>query len=234
MKKEFLFLILLMLASSCKKEKEVLIEYGTVSDIEGNTYKTVKIGGQEWMAENLITTKYSDGSAIPNITDKILWAADITGAYCDYSNNPSNSVIYGRLYNWYIASSNNPKNVCPTGWHVPLDEEWTTFEVYLGGIRAEDSPKCLIGGKLKETGLIHWDSPNSGATNKSGFSGLPGGGREPNGFFQYLGTQAVWWSATEAYLSNAWSRNLLNYSTEDYRTDLSKNYGLSVRCVRDL
>jgi uncharacterized protein (TIGR02145 family) len=231
MKKEILFIFLLVLASSCKKDP--IIEYGTVTDIEGNTYKTVIIGDQEWMAENLRTSKYADGSEIPNVTDNTIWAANITGAYCDYSNNPSNSVVYGRLYNWYIASSTNPQNVCPTGWHVPTDTDWTTLEDYLGGIRSEDSPVCNIGGKLKESGTIHWISPNTGATNESGFNAIPGGTREPDGVFNMLGTQAVWWSATEFDLSNAWNRNLLNYSTDDFRTDLNKNYGFSVRCIKD-
>jgi uncharacterized protein (TIGR02145 family) len=231
MKTEILFIFLFVLASSCKKDP--IIEYGTVTDIEGNTYKTVKTGEQEWMAENLRTSKYADSSEIPNVTDNTIWAANITGAYCDYANNPSNSVVYGRLYNWYIASSTNPQNVCPTGWHVPTDTDWTTLEAYLGGIRAEYSPVCNIGGKLKEPGTIHWISPNSGATNESGFSAIPGGVREPDGVFNLLGTQAVWWSATEFDLSNAWNRNLLNYSTDDFRTDLNKNYGYSVRCIKD-
>ncbi len=128
---------------------------GTVSDIEGNTYKTIKIGTQTWMAENLKTTKYKDGSEIPNITNN-----------GDYDNNPANSETYGRLYNWYTVDDD--KGVCPEGWHVPDDAEYTVLTDYLGG-------ESVAGGKMKETGTEHWNSPNTGATNESGFTGLPRG-----------------------------------------------------------
>jgi uncharacterized protein (TIGR02145 family) len=227
---------LFVFASNCKKEKEPVIEYGTVTDIDGNMYKTVKIGTQEWLAENLRTTKYNDGTVIPNVKDNTLWTGNSTGAYCDYNNIPSNSDIYGRLYNWYVVVTTNPKNVCPTDWHVPLDTEWTTLETYLGGKRAIESPNCFIGGKLKETGTLHWQSPNEGATNEIGFTALPGGVRELNGLFLSIGLQGVFWTATESnnYGNEwAWDRNMLNYNNWCFRTDLSKNYGLSVRCIKD-
>ena len=225
MKKEILFIFLFVLASSCKKDP--IIEYGTVTDIEGNTYKTVKTGEQEWMAENLRTSKYADGSEIPNVTDNTIWAANITGAYCDYSNNPSNSVVYGRLYNWYIASSTNPQNVCPTGWHVPTDDEWMILSEFLGG-------SAIAGGKLKEAGTTHWAAPNTGATNETGFSSLPSGGR-PNSFC-CLGNYGYYWCS---YLggSGAWVYGLLwEMSYSGSWTGHESNpldSGWSIRCLKD-
>ena len=152
----------LIQTNSCKKADETRT---SLTDIDGNDYKTVTIGTQVWMVENLKTTKYNDGTAIPNITDNTSWAALTTGAYCDNINTPSISTTYGRLYNWYAVdnnagtkvASNGGKNVCPTGWHVPSDAEWTTLTTYLGG-------ESVAGGKLKETGTTHWQSPNTGVS----------------------------------------------------------------------
>jgi uncharacterized protein (TIGR02145 family) len=206
-----------------------------VNDIDGNSYNTVTIGTQVWMRENLKTTKYNDGTAIPNITDNTAWGALITGAYSDYSNTPSNSTTYGRLYNWYAVdnnaatkvASNGGKNVCPTGWHVPSDAEWTILTTYLGG-------ESVAGGKLKETGISHWISPNTGATNETGFTALPGGKRSFSGAFRDIGSYGLWWSSTEYSLTNSWYR-LMSYDYADvYRGVDSEQSGFSVRCVRDL
>jgi uncharacterized protein (TIGR02145 family) len=149
-----------------------------VKDIDNNRYEIETIGSQTWMAENLKTTRYNDGSAIPLIADDdTAWGTASTNkapAYTWYGNDVSNLITYGALYNWYAIDMllNGSKNVCPTGWHVPTDVEWTTLTNYLGGTG-------LAGGKMKEAGLAHWTSPNSGATNESGFAGLPSGYRSP-------------------------------------------------------
>jgi uncharacterized protein (TIGR02145 family) len=206
----------------------------TVKDIDGNVYKTVKIGTQVWMAENLKTTKYNDGTVIPNMTDNTTWAALTTGAYSDYNNTPANSATYGRLYNWYTLdnnartkmTSNGGKNVCPTGWHAPSDAEWTTLTAYLEGER-------VAGGKLKETGTIHWKSPNTGATNESGFTALPSGDRDGNGSYNLIGSFGYWWSSMEYYAAVAYYRLIYYEDTKFQSYSFSKRGGLSVRCLRD-
>ncbi len=198
--------------------------YGSITDRDGNVYKTVTIGTQTWMAENLRTTTYNDGTAIPNVTDNDSWASS-TGAYCNHNIATGTDTIatYGRLYNWYAV---NTGKLAPKGWHVPTYAEWTTLVTYLGG----DS---VSGGKLKETGTTHWRSPNTGATNETGFTALPGGARNSNGTFTSLRNNGYWWSATEGNAANAWSRYIdFDYSFVgiDYN---SKGVGSSVRCVRD-
>jgi uncharacterized protein (TIGR02145 family) len=148
-----------------------------ITDIDGNAYKIVAIGTQVWMAENLKTTKYNDGTAIPKVTDNSSWTANTTGAYCDYDNDPINSVTYGKLYNGYVLASTNTKKICPTGWHMATDAEWYDLALTIDPsaqliIGTESS---IAGGKLKETGIIHWNSPNTGATNETDFTALPGG-----------------------------------------------------------
>ncbi|OFX31706.1 MAG: hypothetical protein A2X08_16050 [Bacteroidetes bacterium GWA2_32_17] len=196
----------------------------TITDINSNTYNTVSIGGQCWMKENLKTTKYSDNTAIPNITNSTTWSNLSTGAYCNYSNTPSNANTYGRLYNWYAVTDTH--NICPTGWHVPSDAEWTTLTTYLGG-------ESVAGGKLKETGTTHWQSPNAGATNETGFTALPGGNRYDNGAFYSLGSYGFWWSSTESTTDVAWNRGMsYNLSNVD-RGSSTEVDGFSVRCVKD-
>jgi uncharacterized protein (TIGR02145 family) len=216
-----------------------LVDYtgqtGTINGIDGNTYQTIGIGSQIWMAENLKTTKYNDGTAIPNLTGGDTWAAATTGAYGDYSNNPSNSTTYGRLYNWYAVdnnaatkvASNGGKNVCPTSWHVSTNAEWTTLTTYLGG-------ESVAGGKLKETGTTHWASPNTGATNETGFTALPGGYRYRDGSYAGgYGGHGYWWSSTEASSVSAWYRVIyFNYIYVEIYYD-EKRYGFSVRCLKD-
>jgi uncharacterized protein (TIGR02145 family) len=213
----------------------------TVKDIDGNVYNTVTIGTQVWMKENLKATKYNDGTAIQNIKVDSTWASLTTGAYCDYLNTPTYSATYGRLYNWYVidnnaatkASSNGGKKVCPAGWHVPTDKEWAALKTYLGG----DS---LAGGKLKETGSAHWVDPNWGATNESGFTALPGGGRYYYGAFSRLWDYGCWWSTTEFFLTpNEKNAELAFFSNITYadvkmnRENGLKNNGFSVRCLKN-
>ena len=203
--------------------------YGSnITDVEGNSYKSVYIGTQQWMGENLKTAKYSDGTSIPNITDNTQWSNNTTGAWAYYNNDAANNAKYGKLYNWYAVSpiTNGNKNICPIGWHVPSDAEWTVLTDYLGG-------QNVAGGKLKEVGTTSWLSPNTGATNASLFTGLPGGSRYYNGDYYYIGIDGYWWSSTENNTDNAWNRNLNNDAGNAYSINYNKRTGFSVRCLRD-
>jgi len=214
----------------------------TITDQNGNVYKTVKIGNQWWMAENLKTTKYNDGTSIP-VTDPTWkkqtiparWYGLKTPAYCWYKNDSSTyGSVYGALYNWYAV---NTGKLCPTGWHVPSDAEWTALIDYLGG-------KSVAGYKLKETGTKHWRRPNTGATNESGFTALPGGARDCGRLlndreFRYIRSLGHWWSSTEyAPEYPEYNRIKAWYLYIDYSGHVGRNYhyksdGFSVRCVKD-
>jgi uncharacterized protein (TIGR02145 family) len=197
---------------------------GIVKDYDGNLYTTVTIGTQTWMAENLKTTSYRNGSAIPLVTDQVAWAGLATPGYCWYNNDEAtNKVTYGALYNWYTV---NIGYLCPAGWHVPTDDEWTTLTTYLGG-------ESAAGGKLKETGTAHWISPNTGATNETGFTALPDGSREANGSFDYIGNIGGWWSYAENSMANSWIRSMYSNGTNVSRGNVSLEVGFSVRCLRD-
>jgi len=196
----------------------------TVTDVDGNSYATVQIGTQCWTQSNLTVSKYRDGSSIPNITDNTQWSqtnTSSTGAWSHYNNDANNGTTYGKLYNWYAV--NDSRGLCPTGWHVPSDAEWTTLENHLGGT-------SVAGGAMKST--TGWNAPNTGATNSSGFTGLPGGNRGDDGGFYAVG-DGVWWSSSAAGSGNAWFRYLnCNFAgVISYYFD--QTTGLSVRCVRD-
>ncbi|HBE42523.1 MAG TPA: hypothetical protein DDW27_15240 [Bacteroidales bacterium] len=200
------------------------ITYGTVTDVEGNTYKTLQTGSQTWMAENLKTTKFNDGTNIPLVTGNTEWANLTTPGYCWYGNDEcANKGVYGGLYNWYTV---NTGKLCPTGWHVPSLDEWVAFINYLGGINA------VTGGKLKETGTSHWTAPNTGATNESGFTALPGGIRRYEGTFDHNRNYGNWWFSTEFSDTDAW-RWYMDYESNVYRTNHDNNYGFSIRCMKD-
>ena len=198
---------------------------GTVTDASGNIYPTVVIGTQVWMAENLRTEKYRNGTPIPNVTDNISWRNSITGAWSFYNNSSANNSTYGKIYNWYAVNDIN--QICPTGWHVPTDTEWATLTTFLGGL-------SVAGGKMKTTGTTNWQSPNATATNSSGFSGLPGGIRSTsgNGLFTNIGTNGYWWSSTIVSVS-AWFRNLFYNDGSVVRNSYSRSVGMSVRCIAD-
>ncbi len=228
--------VFLLLTNSCKKDasKNILSEngiifnpsltYGSVIDIDNNTYKTIVIGNQTWMAENLKTTKYSNGELIGStspstlnidyeINPKYQWAA---------GNDEGNVATFGRLYTWYAVTDS--RILCPTGWHVPTDSEWETLIGHLG-----NNP---IAGKLKEVSTLHWKSPNSDANNMSGFTALPSGLR--NGiYFDFDGGYGSWRSASES--SETESQILILYYGDKYvyRNDYLKSIGSSVRCVKD-
>ena len=197
----------------------------TFKDYDGNLYSSIKIGNQVWMAENLKTTHYANGDAIPDGTGEDNISGEPDPEYWFVYNDDLNNVYtYGRLYTWYTVI--NSANICPDGWHVPSDAEWTQLTNYLEGA-------SVAGGKLKETGTTHWNSPNTGATNESGFTGLPGGYRFFNGAFNYIGISAYWWSSTEFNASSAWKHNLDYDNAGIYRGFNNKKFALSVRCVRD-
>lgn len=233
-----LFLIGLLLTTlfSCQKDAlqtastveisfNTALTYGTVTDVEGNVYKTITIGTQTWMAENLKTTKYRNGNLIPNVTANASWAALATGAYCWYNNDATTyKAAYGALYNWYAVADS--RNIAPTGWHVPTDAEWTTLTNFLGG-------ETVSGGKLKETGTQHWSSPNTGATNSSGFIALPSGYRYYNGAFYNIGYDGDFWSSSAYTTTNALYRDLYYFYANVTRSNINKQSGLSVRCVHD-
>jgi len=196
----------------------------TVTDIDGNVYHTMKIGNQFWMIENLKVTHYRNGDAIQNVKDDAAWEDLSIGAYCDYENNVSNSLTYGRLYNWSAVSDG--RSICPSGWHVPTNEEWNILTNLLGGDE-------VAAGKLKEAGTAHWLSPNEGATNETGFTALPGGSRETDGSFSYLGLSGDWWSSTLFMPEVAWERYLDYSSPGVYTHGNAIRCGFSVRCVKD-
>jgi uncharacterized protein (TIGR02145 family) len=197
----------------------------TVLDIDGNVYHAVGIGSQIWMVENLMTTKYNDGTDIPLVTDNSEWSATSTPAYCYYNNDNNYGPAYGVLYNWYAASS---ANLCPEGWHVPTNEEWTALTDYLGGL-------TLASFKLKEAGNVHWNDPNGESTNESGFTAVAGGYRSwTDGNFFGLKDNCSIWSSTSNDVSNSWSRVMINYNTTDMLVISNYNgYGISVRCMKN-
>ena len=196
----------------------------TVTDYDGNVYNIITIGTQVWMVENLKVTHYRNGDPIPNISDSADWANLITGAFCNYDNSFSNSTTYGKLYNWYAVVDS--RNLAPTGWHIPTDTELTTLTTFLGG-------ETVAGGKLKETGTSHWQTPNTGATNVCGFTALPGGCRSFNGLFGAIGSYGYWWSSTVSSTMYAWGRSMVYDYSFVSSSSYSKNSGVSVRCVKD-
>jgi uncharacterized protein (TIGR02145 family) len=200
----------------------------SVTDVDGNIYKTVAIGTQIWMAENLKVTKYKDGvTAIPDETSGS-WSTLTTGALTNYTGAtgiPSGQTYfstYGYLYNWYAV--NNPNGLCPLGWHVPTDVEWTTLFTYLGG-------ESVAGGKMKSTSSL-WNSFNTGADNSSCFTGLPGGWREENAFYS-VSFGSLFWSATENDSGTAFNLNPNRNNGSANRGNSNKKWGGSVRCLKD-
>ena len=205
------------------------------TDIDGQTYTTVTIGTQVWMKENLKVSKYRNGDPIPTNLNDSQWSTSSSGAYSIYNNNTANNATYGKLYNWYAVVDS--RGLCPAGWHVPTDDEWKTLESYLGVPVSEldlilgRGATSNVGGKLKSTALL-WTSPNTGASNLTGFSGLPGGARSSAGFISGLNNEGSWWSKTGA-VNNAYSRTLRNSENTIVRGYNTRSYGFSVRCLKD-
>jgi len=198
-----------------------------ITDVEGNIYNTVKIGTQVWMAEDLKTTKLNDGTGITLVSSSATWSTLLTPAYCWYNNEENAySSTYGALYNWYTVSSGK---LCPSGWHIPDNADWTVLTDYLGG-------GTIAGGKLKEIGTAHWATPNTGATDEVYFTALPGGARGGTGDFSNVGFYGYWWTADPHSVDPdfAWGF-VLSYDSEAViRADYYfKRDGFSVRCVKD-
>ena len=205
----------------------------TVTDIDGNVYNTVVIGNQEWMAENLKVTHYRNGDPIQHTTDYAEWAGLTTGSYCYPVNDFINVDTYGNLYNGYTLFDN--RNIAPEGWHVPTDQEWIELEMYLG-MSYEEAHNILWrgtneGGKLKEAGTTHWAPPNTGGTNESGFTALPGGYFSPYGEMGYIG---YFWSSTESEYNRDWTRTIEHNSARIARLSVNKQAAHSIRCVRNI
>lgn len=207
----------------CKKDKENPAPVPVVmTDIDGNVYPTITIGGVVWTSENLRTTRYKDGAPIPTGLDIPTWISTTNGAYSIYGDLPVNNTTYGKLYNWAAV---NTGRLAPAGWHVPSQTEWTALANSLGGLGA-------AGGKLKSTSSL-WIAPNIGADNSSGFGGLPGGYRGTTGGYATLGNTGFWWSSTERNSTQANYTSLDNGTASALSNGATKTFGYSVRCVRD-
>jgi uncharacterized protein (TIGR02145 family) len=195
----------------------------TVKDIDENIYNVIRIGSQLWIKENLKTTHFYDGTIIPLITDNTNWQNLVTSGYCSYNNDENNKNIYGNLYNWYTVFNDR---LCPIGWHVPTENEYLILESFI-----DDA--LIAGGKLKEAGTVHWTSPNTGATNESNFTALPGGMRNVNGEFKDINNKGFWWAFTYQSDLDAWERRLEYNSEKIFRDFTSKKIGKSVRCIKN-
>lgn len=196
---------------------------GILIDRDSNSYKIVKIGNQIWMAENLKTTSLNDGTPIARVTGIPEWAAMSAPGYCWYKNDTTYKEVYGALYNAYAVITNK---LCPAGWHVSTNDDWSELVTYLGG---ED----VAGGRLKETGTTHWSDPNSEASDEAHFKALPGGSRYTNGLFLTIKNMGYWWSPGETNTFNNWYRSIYNRDKSVSRNFIESTNGFSVRCVRD-
>lgn len=196
-----------------------------ITDYDGNTYPTVIIGKQVWMAANLKVTHYNNGDKMPNVTGDGLWRQLTSGAYCKYNNKETTSGAYGLYYNWHAVT--DARKLAPKGWHVPTEEEWKTLISYLGGDH-------IAGSKLTATGTKFWEAPNNTATNQSGFAALPAGDRNNNGAFSNKGYSATWWTATgEAQADFATNYSIISNSMEIKADVDDRLCGLTVRCVKN-
>jgi uncharacterized protein (TIGR02145 family) len=224
---QMLFLWILILAYGCKKnddDDDYRKETNITKDIDGNYYLIATIGSQTWMVENLKTTLYRNGDPIQNDTNNADWKNDTLGAFCDYNNDTELGRVYGHLYNWYAV--NDSRKLAPDGWHIPDDEEWTTLITYLGGTG-------VAGRKMKAPGTFMWEYQNDDPNYASAFNALPGGVRRPNGIFTQQGTAGEWWSATEYNDLTANNIALIYSQSYVYWWTDEKNWGYSVRCLRD-
>ena len=200
-----------------------------VTDIDGNTYSSIIINGQEWMQQNLAVTKYRNGDPIPTGLSDLTWYYTSSGAYAIYNNDVFNNYMYGKLYNWYAV--NDIRGICPAEWHVPTDAEWSAFINFLDPSADGGNIVNIAGSKMKST--TGWNSPNTGANNESGFTGLPAGYRNGNGGYNYIGEFGDWWSSTETDSNFAWYRNLGYDRPYVSRANYGKKDGFSVRCIKD-
>ncbi len=217
-------------------EKDEFVSGIGVTDLDGNEYRTVIIGDQEWMAENLRTTHYANGDSIPNVRESSAWANLESGAWAYYNNQDYFVTHYGKLYNWYAV--NDPRDLCPAGWRVPTNDDWKNLEKFLGMPLSELDKTGRrgtaenIAGKLKSDDMELWQSLHDGVSNESGFSGLPGGIRSTTGSFEGIGDLALWWSSSEADDRHAWMRLLSHSNAHIDMLYSDKRSGFSVRCIK--
>ena len=202
------------------------VEFTTyeVLDTDGNGYHAVTIGSQVWLTTNLKVTKYRNGDAIPNVPDPVQWGERTSGAYCDYDNDPEISMTYGKLYNWHTI--NDERGLAPEGWRVASNQDWNELINFLGG-------EEVAGGKMKQTGTDLWISPNTGASNESGFTAIPGGARGFESKFGNLGNDVVWWTSTETGPDTANGKYLTSLGTSCYGFSSSKTGGSYIRCIKE-
>lgn len=221
---------------NCSFDLLIIAGSVTVTDIDGNTYQTVQICNQIWTQTNLNVSHYRNGDIIPQITNQVAWGQAVSGAWCYYNNDPSTEPLYGKLYNWYAV--NDPRGLAPTGYHIPSDTEWTTLNTCLGGMD-------IAGGKMKEIGTTHWNSPNTGATNESNFTALPGGYRQDSVTASdlpsiFIGRQSSGWFWSSTIYNEIPPINNYSYfyflsrvNTTNLRSNINRKYGMSIRCVKD-
>lgn len=214
----FLLILVSSILFSCSKDNP--------TNNNNNKSDTVKICDQIWMTKNLDVDHYRNGDSIPEVRDTAQWVNLTSGAWCYYNNDPAMGSIYGKLYNWYAV--NDPRGLAPKGWHIASDEEWTILGNCLGG-------NSVAGGKLKEVGTTHWRSPNTGATNESGFTAIPGGFRYLMWSFHDIRYNGFWWTSTEINEKFAWARGITYDGSYIGRGsgNNNKNVGFSVRCIKD-
>jgi uncharacterized protein (TIGR02145 family) len=207
---------------------------GPTANSPAYSAQAIQIGSQKWMAENLNVSTYRDGTPIPEVTDNTAWSNSSSGAWSWHDNNAANGSTYGRLYNWFAV--NDPRGLCPEGWHVPSRAEWETLAVTLGGTISSSALNGVIasvGAKMKTVGTSLWGGSNTNATNESGFSGLPGGYRGFNGVFTGPG-QGWWWSSSNPSPSTAYGVYLIDsFSSLGFNIYYSDKSGFSVRCIKD-
>ena len=228
-----MFLFLLNVGELKAIDKEIQTGKDTVRDVDGNIYSVVVIGDQVWMKENFKTTRFYDGTGITNVMENDNWGNSRKPAYCFYNNDSlTNRKLYGALYNWYSVHSGK---LCPRGWHVPSDPEWMTLQRYLSDPVNGKVSDSQAGGKMKEKGIEHWLSPNTGADNSSGFSALPAGTRGGgNGTFRLIGSYTGWWSTTQVISTNALFRTI-SFASDELNRDFGylESTVFSVRCIKD-
>jgi uncharacterized protein (TIGR02145 family) len=243
----FSALVLILLNISCCKNNEEPRKgksnaifnpdktYDTVKDIDGNEYKTIIIGTQTWMAENLRVTHYRNGDPIPNITDNTQWGIQTAGAYCSYKNTKDVDSIatHGLLYNGYAVTDS--RGLAPEGWHLPTDAEWTTLTTYVDGNDGvtNEYGSNIAGGRLKEAGTLHWGRANH-ADNSSGFTALPSGIRNTyQGSFCFISYSGSYWSSSEYFSPFLLIRDMSPDFTSIARGQSHRASGNSIRCIKD-
>ena len=215
-----MLLFIVVFVSGCRKAEDPEIPL-KVTDVDGNVNDVVIIGKQGWMKENLKVTHYSDGAVIPNVTGTTEWASLTSGAWSEYNNSASTGTTYGKLYNGFAVETGK---LCPAGWRVPTDDDWTELMDFLGG-------QSIAGGQLKQAGTSLWKTPNEGATNSSGFTALPAGFRGPTGLFYQNAEVAIWWS------SSSEANKLPYWITVFSNPFLARNFpvtkvnGMTIRCI---